>query len=46
MDPEYVKCSAKHVDMISMIIDLWNKSVFTPMPEHVYGHQHASKEPL
>ena len=46
MDPEYVKCSAKHVDMISMITDLWNKSAFTPMLEHVYGHQDTSKELL
>lgn len=31
LDKEYIKCSAKHVDMISMITDLWNKSKFTPM---------------
>ena len=46
MDLEYVKCSAKNVDIISMITDLWNKFAFIPMPEYVYGHQDASKEPL
>ena len=46
IDPEYVKCSVKHVDKTSMITDLWNKSAFIPMSENVYGHQDASKEPL
>lgn len=41
--PEYVKGSAKYVDMISMISDMWNKSAITPMPKHVYVYQDASK---
>ena len=46
VNAEYIKCSAKHVDMISMISELWNISSFTPLPEHVYGHQDTSKGPL
>ena len=46
INAEYIKCSAKHVDMISMISELLKDSSFTPLPAHVYGHQDASKKPL
>ena len=39
IDKEYIRCSLKHVDMISMITELWSLSSFTPIQEHVYGHQ-------
>ena len=46
VDKEYIRSSAKHIDMISIISDLWDQSPFSPLREHVYGHQDASLEPL
>ena len=46
VDKEYIRNSAKHVDMISIITDLWKRSQFSPICEHVYGHQNEVKEPL
>ena len=31
IDKEYIRCSLKHVDMISMITELWSLSSFTPI---------------
>ena len=42
MYTEYIKCSSRHVKMVSMISELWYISPFAPKPEHVYGHQDTS----
>ena len=46
LDKESIRCSSKHVDMISMITELWSMSCFTPIQEHVYGHQDEIDRPL
>ena len=46
LDKEYIRSSAKHIDMISIITDLWRRSPFSPIREHVYGHQKSSLQPL
>ena len=46
VEKDYIRSSSKHIDMISMITDLWNQSPFSPIREHVYGHQDASLQPL
>ena len=43
---EYIKCSAKNFDMMSIISELWNDTSFTPLPSHVYVYQIASKGTL
>ena len=39
MKAEYIKISSKYTDMVSMIIELWFRSSFIPLPTHVYRHQ-------
>ena len=34
-----VHCKDKHVDFISIISELWNKSQLSVQKQHVYGHQ-------
>ena len=46
LDKEYIRSSAKHIDLISIISELWKKSPFSPILEHVYGHQNESLQPL
>ena len=49
IDLEYIRYSNKHIDLISIISSHWDKSVFTPIKIHVYGHQddlttHSNRE--
>ena len=44
--PEEIKYRGKHVDLISMTSELWDKSVFTFTPRHVYGHMDDLNRPL
>ena len=46
MKAEYIKSSSKHVDMVSMITELWSRSSFIPLPTHVYGHQDNSNRQM
>ena len=46
LDKSYVRCSSKHVDMISMITDLWETSDFNFVKEHVFAHQDDLNRPL
>lgn len=46
VDPDYIRSSAKHIDMILIVWELCTTSPFSSIQEHVYGHQDASKEPL
>ena len=46
IDKSYVRCSSKHVDMISMITDLWENSDFNFVKEHVFAHQDDLNRPL
>jgi len=46
MDRKNIRCSSKHVDMISMITELWSMSCFKPIQEHVYGHQDINDSSL
>ena len=41
-----MKCYAKHVDVISIISDLWNKSPLSIIKEHVFVHQDDVNRPL
>ena len=38
IDPEYIRCSNKHIDLIFIIVSHWHKSVFTPIKVRVYIH--------
>ena len=46
LDKSYTKSSLKHVDMISMIAELWERSDFTLTKEHVLAHQDDLNRPL
>ena len=37
--PEYAKVKFQHMDLISIICDLWSSCTFLPTDLHVYGHQ-------
>ena len=43
---EYIRCSSKHIELVSIISSQWDKSVFTPIKFHVYGHQDDLNRPL
>ena len=40
---KYIKCSSKHVNIVSIISELWLTSPFSLSTEHVYGHQDTLK---
>ena len=46
IDPEYIRCSTKHADLISIISAYWDKSAFNPVKAHVYEHQNDLISPL
>lgn len=46
LDKSYVRCSSKHVGMISIITDLLEKSNFNFVKEHVFAHQDDLNRPL
>ena len=46
IDREYIRCSSKHVDMISMITELWSISYFTPIQKHVSWYQASNDSSL
>ena len=45
-EKQYIRCSSKHIDMIAIITDLWEKSNFNFVREHVFAHQDDLARPL
>ena len=43
---ETIKCRGKHVDLISMTTELWDRSMFNFTQRHVYGHRDDLNRPL
>jgi hypothetical protein len=41
-----VNSNATHLDLLSIIIDVWNSSTMEPYPIHIKGHQDESQESL
>ena len=46
LDRSFIRCSSKHIDMISIITDLWGKSDFNFVKEHVFAHQDKLNRPI
>ena len=45
-DKQYIRCSSKHIDMIAIITDLWEKSDFSFVKEHAFARQDDLTRPL
>jgi hypothetical protein len=46
LDPDKIRPKSTHVDLVAILSSLWNKLPFTPIKQHVYGHQDDSNRPL
>ena len=44
--PDRIRCSTKHVDLVSTLADFWHLLQFSPTTEHVYGHRDESSDNL
>ena len=44
--PDRIRCSTKHVDLVSALADFWHLLKFDPHTEHVYGHRDETSDNL
>ena len=45
-DKQYIRFASKYIDTIAIITDLWGKSDFNFVKEHVFAHQDGLARPL
>ena len=43
---ENLQCKLKHIDLISIINNIWESSSFSIVKTHVYGHRDTAAQPL